>query len=243
MREAGRMGAQTLVLWDVDHTLMETGGVGSELFRTAFEQASGQQLMQAADVTGRTEPAIFREAAELQNIPYTSALFDRYAALLAAGYVAGAGEMAQRGRALPGAAETIAALARTGKVVQSVLTGNLRPVAETKLQTFRLDDELDLDVGAYGTDDDVRANLVPVARRRAAAKYQTDFPARATVLIGDTPSDVQAALDSGAGIIAVASGKSTPAELRRAGATVVLPNLHDAQAVVRAVLNSEPFSS
>ncbi len=237
------MGAQTLVLWDVDHTLMETGGVGFELFRTAFAQASGQQLMQAADVTGRTEPAIFRETVELQNIPYSPALYDRYAALLSAGYVACAGEMAQRGRALPGAAETISALTQTGKVVQSVLTGNLRPVAETKLQTFGLDAGLDLDVGAYGTDDDVRANLVPVARRRAAEKYQMDFPARATVLIGDTPSDVQAALDSGARIIAVASGKSTSDELRRAGAAVVLPSLHDAQAVVRAVLNSELSSS
>src|SRR6266566_3154486 len=105
MREAGRMRAQTLVLWDVDHTLMETGGVGFELFRAAFEQASGQQLMQAADVTGRTEPAIFRETVELQGIPYSSALFDRYVALLAAGYVAGADKIARRGRALPGAAE------------------------------------------------------------------------------------------------------------------------------------------
>jgi len=233
------MGAQTLVLWDVDHTLMETGGVGFELFRAAFEQASGQQLMQAADVTGRTEPAIFRETVELQGIPYSSALFDRYVALLAAGYVAGADKIARRGRALPGAAEAIAALARTGQVVQSVLTGNLRPVAETKLRTFGLDGGLDLDVGAYGTDDDVRAHLVPVARRRAAEKYQTDFPARATVLIGDTPSDVQAALDSGAQIIAVASGKSTPDELHRAGATVVLPGLHDIQGVIRAVLNSD----
>jgi phosphoglycolate phosphatase-like HAD superfamily hydrolase len=232
------MGVQTLVLWDVDHTLMETGGVGFELFRAAFERASGQKLVHAAEVTGRTEPAIFRETVELQRIPYSSALFDRYAELLAAGYVASADEMARRGRALPGAAEAIAALASTGKVVQSVLTGNLRPVAETKLRTFGLASGLDLGVGAYGTDDDVRAHLVPVARRRAAEKYQTDFPAGATVLIGDTPSDVQAALDSGARIIAVASGKSTPEELRRAGASVVLPGLHDTYSVVRAVLNS-----
>jgi phosphoglycolate phosphatase len=233
------VGVWTLVLWDVDHTLMETGGVGFELFRAAFEQATGQELEHPAEVTGRTEPAIFRETVELQNIPYSPALYDRYAELLAAGYVAGAGEMARRGRALPGAAEAIAALARTGKVIQSVLTGNLRPVAETKLRTFGLDGGLDLGVGAYGTDDDVRAHVVPVARRRVAEKYQIGFPAGDTVLIGDSPSDVQAALDSGARIVAVASGKSTPDELRHAGATVVLPSLHDAQTVVRAVLNSD----
>jgi phosphoglycolate phosphatase len=233
------MGVQTLVLWDVDHTLMETGGVGFELFRAAFEQASGRKLVHAAEVTGRTEPAIFHETVELQGIPYGPALFDRYAALLAAGYVASSDEMARRGRALPGAAEAIAALASTGRVVQSVLTGNLRPVAETKLQTFGLDGGLDLGVGAYGTDDDVRAHLVPVARRRAAEKYQTDFPAGATVLIGDTPSDVQAARHSGARIVAVASGKSAPEELHHAGAVVVLPSLDDNQAVVRAVLDSD----
>src|SRR5689334_12370893 len=96
------MGALALVLWDVDHTLMETGGVGFELFRAAFEQASRQQLRQAADVTGRTEPAIFRETAERQGIPDSPALFDRYATLLAAGYVAGASEMAQRDVRFPG---------------------------------------------------------------------------------------------------------------------------------------------
>ncbi|HEY5990298.1 MAG TPA: haloacid dehalogenase-like hydrolase [Streptosporangiaceae bacterium] len=232
------MGAQTLVLWDVDHTLMETGGVGFELFRTAFEQASGQELVHPADVTGRTEPAIFRKTLELQGIPYNTALFDRYAECLATGYRASRGKLVRRGRALPGAAEAIAALSRTGSVVQSVLTGNLRPVAETKLRTFGLDGGLDLEVGAYGTDDELRANLVPVACRRAAQKYQTPFPAHATVLIGDSPSDVQAALDNGVRIIAVASGKSSPNDLRSAGATVVLPSLMDAHGVVRTVLNS-----
>jgi phosphoglycolate phosphatase len=233
------MGARTLVLWDVDHTLMETGGVGFELFRTAFERATGRELEHPAEVTGQTEPAIFRETVQLQRMPYGPALFDRYAALLAAGYAASADEMARRGRALPGAAEAIAALASTGRVVQSVLTGNLRPVAETKLKTFGLDSGLDLGVGAFGTDDDVRAHLVPVARRRAAEKYRIDFPPGATVLIGDTPSDVHAALDSGARIIAVASGKSTPEELHHAGAVVVLPSLDDTQAVVWAVLDGD----
>jgi len=93
-------------------------------------------------------------------------------------------------------------------------------------------------VGAYGTDDEIRAHLVPVAWRRAAQKYQVPFSAHATVLIGDSPSDVQTALDSGARIIAVASGKSTPDDLQRVGAAVVLPNLLDTQAVVKTVLNS-----
>jgi phosphoglycolate phosphatase len=232
------MGADTLVLWDVDHTLIESGGVGAELFGTAFEQATGRKLTHPAEVTGRTEPAIFQETVELHHIPYSQELFGRYADLLAAGYQARAGELASRGRALPGAHDVINALAQTGRAVQSVLTGNLRPVAETKLQTFGLATLLDLDIGSYGSDDPIRAKLVPVARRRAADKYHTRFDGKATVLIGDSPSDVQTAFASDAYIVAVTSGKTTAAELRQAGASLVLPSLQDVTAVIRAVLGS-----
>jgi phosphoglycolate phosphatase len=233
------MGARTLVLWDVDHTLMETGGVGAELFRAAFEQATGRALEHAATVTGRTEPAIFKETAERQGIAWSPELFDRYAGLLARGYRERAAEMSRRGRALPGAAAAIAALAGTDVVVQSVLTGNLRPVAEAKLETFGLDGGLDLDVGAYGSDDLVRARLVGIARARAGRKYQARFDGGATVLVGDTPGDVEAALEGGARVVAVASGRNTADELRQAGAAIVLPDLQDTDRLVRAVHPSE----
>ena len=120
--------------------------------------------------------------------------------------------------------------------MQSVLTGNLRPVAQAKLQTFGLDRLLDLDVGAYGSDDLVRARLVGIARARASRKYQARFDSAATVLIGDTPSDVKAALEGGARVVAVASGSNTAEELQQAGAGVVLPDLQDSERLVRAVL-------
>jgi phosphoglycolate phosphatase-like HAD superfamily hydrolase len=50
-----------LILWDIDHTLIDTGGVGSDVFRDAFEQVTGHKIDKMADVTGRTEPIIFRE--------------------------------------------------------------------------------------------------------------------------------------------------------------------------------------
>jgi phosphoglycolate phosphatase len=231
------MDGRTLVLWDVDHTLMETGGVGAELFRAAFEEATGSPVEHAVTVTGRTEPAIFRETAERQSIPWSPELFDRYAALLVRGYRERAAEMARRGRALPGAAEAVAALGRVSTAVQSVLTGNLRPVAQTKLETFGLDAGLDLDVGAYGSDDTERARLVGIAQQRAGGKYQTCFDAQATVLVGDTPADVQAGHDGGARVVAVASGKNTPDELSQAGAEVVLPDLQDSDRLMRAVLS------
>lgn len=233
------MGARTLVLWDVDHTLMETGGVGGELFSAAFEQATGRALEHAATVTGRTEPAIFKETAERQGIAWSTELFNRYADLLARGYRQRVAELSRRGRALPGAAAAIAALAGSDAVVQSVLTGNLRPVAQVKLETFGLDSGLDLDVGAYGSDDLVRARLVGIARVRAGRKCEARFDGGATVLVGDTPGDVEAALDGGARIVAVASGRNTADELRQAGARIVLPDLQDTDGLVRTVLFPE----
>jgi len=232
------MEHKALVLWDVDHTLIETGGVGHELFEAAFKQATGQPLIHPAEVTGRTETAIFRETVELHHIAYTETLRARYTDLLAGQYRAHAGEMAARGRALPGAADTIAALSEHSQIIQSVLTGNLRPVAEIKIKTFNLDAGLDLDVGAYGDDDPVRARLVPIACQRAAEKYQTPFSAASTILVGDSPSDIEAAHSSGARMVAVASGKSTSDDLRQAGAKLVLTSLQDSQAVVRVLLQS-----
>jgi phosphoglycolate phosphatase len=107
-------------------------------------------------------------------------------------------------------------------------------VAITKLVTFGLDAHIDFDVGAYGSDDPVRSKLVEVARQRAAAKYRTEF-GRATVLIGDTPSDIAAGSDAGAFVIAVASGRSSMDELRAAEAEVVLPDLTDTDALVQVV--------
>ena len=121
-------------------------------------------------------------------------------------------------------------------MVQSVLTGNVREVAAAKLAAFGLDRHLDLEAGAYGSDDARRANLVAVARNRAAARHGAAFAAASAVLVGDTPHDVRAARDGGAAIVAVATGRCDEAELRSAGAEVVLPDLVDTERVVRLLL-------
>jgi phosphoglycolate phosphatase-like HAD superfamily hydrolase len=118
---------------------------------------------------------------------------------------------------------------------QSVLTGNIRPLAEVKLGALGLRNHLDLDIGAYGDIHEVRAELVHVARQRAAAVAGTDFSGEATVLVGDTPLDVAAALATGARAVAVATGDYPEADLAAAGAHTVLPDLTDTARVVTAV--------
>ena len=126
----------------------------------------------------------------------------------------------------PRASDAIAALASSG-IRQSVLTGNIRPLAALKLRLAGLGDHLDLDVGAYGDVHEVRAELVAVARHAARQAYGTDFSGSSTVLVGDTPLDVEAALASGARVVAVATGSYAAADLAAAGAHVVLPDLTD----------------
>ena len=141
------------------------------------------------------------------------------------------------GRTLPGAMEAIAALTGSPDVVQSVLTGNLRALGLVKLKPFGLLERLDLELAAFGDDHEVRANLVEVAREQFRAR---DTGEPDIVLVGDTPMDVEAALTAGTGIVAVATGRYSMADLTAAGAPVVLPDLTDTPRVVAAILAAEP---
>jgi phosphoglycolate phosphatase len=224
-----------LVLWDIDHTLIETRGVGSQIYAEAFAKVTGHALEKMPGLAGRTEPVIFREALKVNGVEGGENLYEQFAAEQARGYAQHLDDLRSRGRALPGAVEALQALSQRDDVTQSVLTGNTRPSAEIKLKAFNLAEYLNFDIGAYGTDDDTRANLVGIARQRAEQAHRQDYKARHTVLIGDTPNDVAAALNSGARIIAVATGNDTADELTAAGAGIVLNDLTDTRAVLAAI--------
>ena len=121
-------------------------------------------------------------------------------------------------------------------MVQSVLTGNVQPIAEVKLSAAGLTGHLDLSIGAYGESHEVRAELVHLARRNAARRYGADFAGQQTVLVGDTALDVAAALATGARVVGVATGGTTADELVAAGADAVLPDLADTAATLAAIL-------
>ncbi|MEU9337528.1 HAD hydrolase-like protein [Streptomyces sp. NPDC048290] len=217
-----------LVLWDIDHTLMATRGLGRELWADAFEKVTGVALREQAAVTGSTERAILRETAKLHELPYDGDLFDRFAVALGQAHVRRAAELRERGHALPGAAALLARLHRQG-VRQSVVTGNVRAAAEVKVATFGLDTYLDLAEGAYAEDGEDRFELLRAALTRAAVA-----PADA-VFLGDTPADVTGGLEAGVRVVAVATGRTSAAELSDLGADVVLDSLADAEQALTAI--------
>jgi phosphoglycolate phosphatase len=253
-----------LVLWDIDFTLINAGGVGTRLYRMVFRDMFGTELPGAADMAGRTDRAIVLDTLARAGIPEPRKHLDQFLARLAALAPTGHELAVLHSRALPGAAAALDALAafapgrdgagRAGtgtgdlspgrdgdsatdvRVVQSVLTGNVRQMAEMKLGAVGLDANLDLETGAYGDSHEIRSELVDLARGNAARKYGREFAGTATVLVGDTPLDVAAARATGARAVAVATGGTSADKLAESGADAVLPDLTDTAAVLSAIL-------
>lgn len=223
------------MLWDVDYTLVSADGLGTRLYEVVFAEMFGRELTVVAPKAGRTDRAIIADTLALSGVP-VSEIGPFLAALTRA---AEAGGVPGAVRPLAGAAEAIAALAAAG-IRQSVLTGNIRPMAALKLARAGLGEHLDLAAGAYGDVHEVRAELVTAARAAAAGVYGASFDGPATVLIGDTPLDVEAALATGARVVGVATGSYDASELVAAGAHVVLPDLVDADLVLDAVTGELP---
>jgi phosphoglycolate phosphatase len=221
-----------LVLWDVDYTLVDAGGLGTRLYEVVFREMFGRELTAVAPKAGRTDRAIILDTLALAGVASAGEAVDGFLAALA--QLSASGAVRADVRALPGAAAAVDELAVIG-VRQSVLTGNVRPLAELKLGLAGLGARLDLDVGAYGDVHEVRAELVPAARLAAGRAYGMDFPGCSTVLVGDTPLDVEAALASGARAVGVATGSYSAASLAAAGAHVVLADLTDPGLVLAAV--------
>ncbi|WIY02348.1 haloacid dehalogenase-like hydrolase [Amycolatopsis mongoliensis] len=231
------MTKKRLVLWDIDHTLVDFAGLGASWYAAAFTAATGAPLRVHPVFGGRTELATTTELLVENGFePVQDTIRALFKALVAESERA-AHRFAAEARVLPGAAEALTAFAGRDDVVQSLVTGNLPEISRHKLAAFDLLEHLDLEIGGYGTLSVHRPDLVPHAVGLAAAKHGTPFDADAVVVIGDTPNDVKAALAHGALSIAVATGLYSADELRAAGAHVVLPDLADTDAVKTAVFS------
>ena len=222
-------------------TLVDIAKVTRVAYAEAFRKVTGRPLVQLPQMAGRTEPEVFFDALALNGVSLRDAaeserLLAPFGAELATSLAARRDLLTTQGQLLPGAAESLAAVAGLTDVVQSVLTGSSRPNATLKVRAFGLDRYLDLAVGGFaGSDPYPKGALLRVARQRAEEKYRAHFAEAATVYIADAPRDVEAARIGGAKSVAVASGRASTAELRDAGADAVLPDLTDPSLVTALV--------
>ena len=225
-----------LVLFDIDGTLVLTGGAGLRAMTRACEEIVGHaDALEGIPVAGRTDWIILHDTLARLGRALDELLFDqlreRYVEHLRR-------EILQPGKgfngALPGVPELLQQLDERDDVYLALLTGNFEAGARIKLERFDL--WRYFRCGAYGDDAADRNALVPVAVERASACGIPPIAPADVIVVGDTPHDVACARASGATAIAVATGGYTSDQLRACGASIVFDNLRNTGEVVRSVV-------
>ena len=224
-----------LLLWDVDGTLVRAGELGASVFDAALESVVGVRPDFQVRMSGKTDPQIVGEYLEVMGMEASETVVDailrNIEGRLAA--AAAAGELTAGGAACPGAPEILSRLAGDPRVVSTLLTGNVYLNAVVKVAAFGLQDWLDLDVGAYGSDESDRRRLVPVAMSRVEQSHGAKLDPEDAWVIGDTPRDLECAQAAGARCLLVATGRYGADQLEPLGADAVLEDLSDTKAVLK----------
>lgn len=227
-----------LVLWDIDGTLLHGGPVAREVFGEAVARVTGRDARDHdVRMSGKTDPLIALEIMERVGVPGNEARSYLPKVLLALeeGLEASAARIREEGHSHDGARAVLEAVAADPEMLQSVLTGNLKANAQVKLASFGLDPFLDLEVGAYGSDDGDRTRLIPVALRRVEERRGWRPQPSEVWVVGDTPRDLEAARVSGARCLLVGTGRFGFDELSGLGADATLSTLKDSDSVLRTL--------
>jgi len=221
---------KTLLLWDIDGTLIDSGGAGERALLTSLVREFGI----ADDLTwlewaGRTDLWIARKILEHHKIELSKGNIDRFLN----GYLAAVGEQMvnPRARILPGVKELLQAVSTHHTAVQGLLTGNLESGAKIKLGHFDLWRYFAF--GAFADDSELRDELGPYAMRRAADHHRIPFTPDRVIVVGDTPHDIACGRAVGARTVAVATGKFSIDALRPFKPDILLPDLSDPSAFLR----------
>ena len=224
---------RAVVLWDIDGTLVRAGQIAGEVFASAVESTFGVPAREHGVVYGgKTDPQIAREILAALSIDHDAAThLPQVLAELERGLAASVDEMRSKGYVLPGVEQVLARLHDDSDVVQTVLTGNTRANAVLKLETFGLDRWIDVEVGAFGSDDADRNRLVPVALHRIEERYGEVDLDRVWV-VGDTPFDAACAKAGGVRCLLVATGHAPREALEAAKPDLVVDDLSATEEVV-----------
>lgn len=227
--------AKRLILWDIDGTLVRAGQIAGDVFATAVEHAVGRHPGEhGVRMGGKTDPQIALEILATMGIETGEHHLPLVLGRLEAELAGAIDLMREVGVVLPGVAEVLARLHDEPDVTQTVLTGNTAVNAATKLATFELDRWLDLDIGAYGSDNADRLQLVPVAMARAAEHGHGHGPFEPddVWVVGDTVHDLACARAASVRCALVRTG-ARPADLDVVDADAVLDDLSDVDSVVK----------
>jgi phosphoglycolate phosphatase-like HAD superfamily hydrolase len=221
-----------LVLFDIDQTILHSGGAGEKALTLALRDRFGrEETLENIEIAGKTDVWIAHRIFEAHGIePHPENVMkflDGYVGYLRT-------ELGRnQGRLLPGFPEILEALAGRPNVAVGLLTGNLRRGAELKLGHYGVLDYFSF--GAFADDSHERNLLGPFARQRAAEAHGTEFQSGDIYIIGDTPHDIACAKAIHARGVGVATGRYSRAALEAAGADFVFDDLSDVDGVIRVL--------
>jgi phosphoglycolate phosphatase len=218
-----------LLLFDIDGTLLTSGGAGENALRLGFRDRFGiDDDLTKVEIAGRTDSGIARQMLAAHGFPATAEnlakFFDGYLHYLALELPI------QKGALLPGMLPLLDALQKREDIVLALLTGNLERGAELKLTHYGVWHYFEF--GAFADDHYDRNSLGPFARARAQERHGVEFPPERIFVLGDTPHDIACARAIGAKAIAIATGKYSYADLSLHQPDVVFQNLTNLDAVL-----------
>lgn len=210
-----------LVLFDIDGTLIDSGGAGSRSLDLAFKELfSIENAFHGISMAGKTDTQIMKEGLIKHGIlteGNLDAVIKTYLKHLHKEI------NNDRRQVKPGIYELLEMLSRVENIRLGLLTGNLELGARIKLEPFNLNKYFL--TGAFGSDDEDRNRLLPIAIRRFEDLCQAKILPEDCVVIGDTPLDIYCAKPYGAICIAVATGPYCVDELMKVGADYVVKDL------------------
>jgi phosphoglycolate phosphatase-like HAD superfamily hydrolase len=225
-----------LVLFDIDGTLLNSGGMGRASMQRALAEVFGSPGDPSYRYDGKTDKQIVRDVMRMEghSDEYIDArmerLIDRYLEGLH-----GPDSSKFVVRPLPGIVELLDALEARNDVVLGLLTGNVELGARAKLTAAGIDPDR-FRINAFGSDHEHRPRLPAIAHRRANEQLGLDLPGDRVIVIGDTPADIECGRELGARAIGVASGHYPVEELSRHGAYAVFKSLENTADVVETIL-------
>ncbi len=201
-----------ILLFDIDGTLMHSGGSGKHAMEVAFQEIWGvPNSLQNVLLAGQTDPKILRDAFALHGINWDDAKIAQFQQCYFLHLAADMQRPRQTRRLMPGFPYLLEELKKMPEIHLGLLTGNWVRGAEIKLAYYDLWKYFEF--GAFGDDEMDRNKLVPHALRRAEERFGIRPQRDRVYVIGDTPRDIQCARPHNAVAVAVATGEYSVAEL------------------------------